>query len=316
MIPFTDNLVGFMNEVRDGEHDLTHMHMINYMKLLQTDWLSEYLSSKSNDTAAYHSLLSLCQRFSARHRISQRVPCISKVHQGELSEVRDDFARDFCSRLGEHCAGDIINLDETAVYYDMPPCKTLAKVGGSSHVDTSQKHSDRITAVMAVRSSGEKLPILFILRGKPGGVIETDELPLYPPEHVYVVQESAWMDKRVWAHYLKELLKFEIRGPTVILADNLDCHVSPESSDLVSTELYSVLEPLSKNSTSVCQPLDIGVLRPLKSKLRAKWLHERPVSEACEKRLAMINRTIAAWNEMSTELIQKAFSKAIPKVSS
>ncbi|KAH9182531.1 hypothetical protein AeNC1_015493, partial [Aphanomyces euteiches] len=146
-----------------------------------------------------------------------------------LNELRDDFARDFWSRFGEHCAGDIINVDETAVYYDMPPGKTLAKVGGSSKVDTSQKHSDRITAVMAVRSSDEKLPILFILRGQPGGIIETDEIPLYPPEHVYVVQESAWMDKRVWSHYLKELLKFEIRGPSVIIADNLDCHVFPEA---------------------------------------------------------------------------------------
>ncbi|KAH9144859.1 hypothetical protein AeRB84_011205 [Aphanomyces euteiches] len=291
------------------------MHMISYMKQHQTDWQSDYLSNKKIETAAYHSLLRLCQRFSARHRFSQRVPCVSKVRQGELNELRDDFARDFWSRFGEHCAGDIINVDETAVYYDMPPGKTLAKVGGSSKVDTSQKHSDRITAVMAVRSLDEKLPILFILRGQPGGIIETDEIPLYPPEHVYVVQESAWMDKRVWSHYLKELLKF-IRGPSVIIADNLDCHVSPESEELVSTKLFSILEPLPKNSTSAFQPLDVGVSGPLKSKLRAKWLHERPVSHACEKRMAIIKRTIAAWNEMSTELVQNAFSKAIPKVSS
>ncbi|KAH9123127.1 hypothetical protein AeMF1_005810 [Aphanomyces euteiches] len=225
------------------------MHMISYMKQHQTDWLSDYLPNKKTETAAYHSLLRLCQQFSARHRFSQRVPCVSKVRQGDLNELRDDFARDFWSRFGEHCAGDIINVDETAVYYDMPPGKTLAKVGGSSKVDTSQKHSDRITAVMAVRSSGEKLPILFILRGQPGGIIETDEIPLYPPEHVYVVQESAWMDKRVWSQDLKELLKFEIRGPSVIIADNLDCHVSPESEELVSTELFSILEPLPKNST-------------------------------------------------------------------
>ncbi|KAH9151566.1 hypothetical protein AeRB84_005846 [Aphanomyces euteiches] len=142
-----------------------------------------------------------------------------------------------------------MNVDETALYYDMPPGKTLAKVGGSSKVDKSQRHSDRITAVMAVWSSGEKLPILFILRDQPGGIIETDEIPLYSPEHVYVVQESAWMDKRVLSHYLKELLKFEIRGPSVIIADNLDCHMSPKSEELVSTELFSILEPLPKNST-------------------------------------------------------------------
>ncbi|KAH9087994.1 hypothetical protein LEN26_019708 [Aphanomyces euteiches] len=201
--------------------------LISYIKQHQTDRLSEYLSDKKTETAAYHSLLRVCQQFSARHRFSQRVPCVSKVRQGDLNELRDDFARDVWSRFGEHCAGDIINVDEAAVYYDTPPGETLAKFGGSCKVDTSQKHSDQITAVMAVRSSGEKLPILFILRGLPRGIIETDEIPLYPPEHVYVVQESAWMDKRMWSHYLKELLKFEIRGPSVIIADNLDCHLSP-----------------------------------------------------------------------------------------
>ncbi|CAK4173471.1 unnamed protein product, partial [Aphanomyces euteiches] len=56
----------------------------------------------------------------------------------------------------------------------MPPGKTLAEIGGSSKVDKSQKHSDRIS---------DKLPILFIVRGAPGGPIDTDELPTYPSGH-------------------------------------------------------------------------------------------------------------------------------------
>ncbi|KAG3238454.1 hypothetical protein PI124_g16590 [Phytophthora idaei] len=47
-------------------------------------------------------------------------------------------------------------------------------------------------------SDGKKLPILFILRGMPGGTVETDELPTYPSDHVYTVQESGWMDVTVW----------------------------------------------------------------------------------------------------------------------
>ncbi|KAH9109782.1 hypothetical protein LEN26_013940 [Aphanomyces euteiches] len=112
---YRQNLVGFMNDVRDGEHYLTHMHMINYMKQHQTDWLTDYLSDKKTETAAYQCLLRLCQRLSARHRFSQRVPCVSKVRQGDLNELRDDFAQDFWSRFGENCAGDIISVDETDV---------------------------------------------------------------------------------------------------------------------------------------------------------------------------------------------------------
>ncbi|RQM30416.1 hypothetical protein B5M09_013721 [Aphanomyces astaci] len=110
--------------------------------------------------------------------------------------------------------------------------------------------------------------------------------------------------------YLTELLKFEITRPTVILADNLGSHVSESSVDTVSTELFGILAPLPKNSTSECQPLDVGVMGPLKSKLRKKWLTEKPVVTAAEKRLAMIQRTIQAWEEMSCDLIRSSFEKA------
>ncbi|RHY14123.1 hypothetical protein DYB32_010874 [Aphanomyces invadans] len=315
MIPFASELLDFMNQVRDGEHHLTHTHMVTFMKTHHMDWFQDYVASKKSDDHAYCSLLKLCQRFSQRHRFSQRVPCVTKEPQVDLAEKKATFAAAFWDKFASTAAEDIVNVDETSVYYDMPPTKTLAKIGGSSKVDCEQKHSDRLTAVLTVRSNGEKLPILFIVKGAPGGPIEQNEVPLYPPGHVYVVQKKAWMDTRVWELYLTELLKFEIRGPSVIVADNLDCHVSKASYDNVSSQLFSVLEPLPKNSTSVCQPLDVGVMGPLKSKLRSKWLREAPVVTAAEKRMAMIKRTIEAWDEMSSDLISRSFIKAIPKPS-
>ncbi|RHY08854.1 hypothetical protein DYB25_013176 [Aphanomyces astaci] len=314
-IPFAEDLHAFMNDVRDGEHFLTHTHMITFMKTHQMDWLSDYLESKKDDDRAYHSLLRLCQRFTARYRFSQQVPCVTKVPQEVLAETKAAFVDEFWEKFRSTAPQDIINVDETSVYYDMPPKKTLSKIGGSSKVDREEKHSDRLTAVLSIRSNGEKLPILFIVKGTPGGSIDRDEVPTYPAGHVYVVQKKAWMDTRVWEIYLTELLKFEILGPSVILADNLDCHVSSASYECVSTELFSVLEPLPKNSTSVCQPLDVGVMGPLKSKLRSKWLHEAPVVTAAEKRLAMILRTVAVWDDMSSSVITRSFEKALPKPS-
>ncbi|KAH9129887.1 hypothetical protein AeMF1_000050 [Aphanomyces euteiches] len=195
----------------------------------------------------------------------------------------------------------------------MPPTKTLAKVGGSSKVDTSEKHSDRLTAVLSVRSNGEKLPILFIVKGTPGGFIERQEVATYPRGHVYVVQENAWMDARVWAIYLREWLLYEITGSSVILVDNLECHVSEETVDIVASELLCALEPLSKNCTSAIQPLDVGVMGPLKRRLRYMLLFEKPVFTAADKRMAMIKRTIKAWEEMSSDTVRSSFCKAIPK---
>ncbi|KAG6621343.1 Dimodular nonribosomal peptide synthase [Phytophthora cinnamomi] len=49
-------------------------------------------------------------------------------------------------------------------------------------------------------------PILFIIRGVPGGRLEQGELEEYPEGHFYTVQEKAWMDSSVWRFYAMRLL--------------------------------------------------------------------------------------------------------------
>lgn len=84
------------------------------------------------------------------------------------------------------------------------------------------------------------------------------------------------MDARVWREYLREVVLPELEGPSAILVDNLDSHVSVESSEIVSGELYASLCPLPPNCTSVVQPLDVGVMGPLKQVMRSLWLSEKP----------------------------------------
>lgn len=122
------------------------------------------------------------------------------------------------------------------------------------------------------------------------------------------------MDTRVWREYLQDVVKPEIDEPSVLLVDNLDSHVSEESYNIVCGELYSQLCPLPPNSTSVAQPLDVGVMGPLKSKLRAAWLaEERPKKPtAAQMRGIMINRTIKMFSELSVESIKSSFAKALP----
>ncbi|RQM16649.1 hypothetical protein B5M09_011395 [Aphanomyces astaci] len=180
------------------------------------------------------------------------------------------------------------------VNYKMLPEKIWAEKGGSSMVDKKQKHSDRLTAVLSCRANGEKLPILFIVHGNPSGPIDTKELATYPEGHYYDVQESAWMDNRVSKAYL-EVMPPHIIGPSVFVVDYFDAHVTQASADMISGERFSVLEPLPANCTSVCQPLDVGVMGPFKKLLRTLWPKEKPVTTAAEKCMAMIKRSIAAW---------------------
>ena len=53
---------------------------------------------------------------------------------------------------------------------------------------------------------------------------------------------------------------------------------------------------------------------PFKAKMRNVWLSETFAAKTTkEKRLATINRTIQAWDEISDIVIRKSFQKATPR---
>ncbi|RQM31092.1 hypothetical protein B5M09_013556, partial [Aphanomyces astaci] len=155
-----------------------------------------------------------------------------------------------------------------------------------------------------------KLPIMFVVHGKPGGTIDKKEIPSYPPGHWYAVQENAWMEERVWLKYLDELSNY-LLDSSVLLVDNLECHVSEKAHDKI--------ESLPPNSTSKCQPLDVGIIGPLKAMLKTSWLLEDDEGNGDDltlqqKRMAIIKRTILVWDKISTESVKGAFEKSIPSV--
>ncbi|KAG3211244.1 hypothetical protein JG687_00012174 [Phytophthora cactorum] len=90
---------------------------------------------------------------------------------------------------------------------------------------------------------------------------------------------------------------------------------------IVKKELHSILQALPKNSTSVCQSLDVGIMGPLKAKLKELWLAERPPplkpgekrkkKTAADKRLETIKRAITAWESLDPETVTKALNKAL-----
>ncbi|ETV83949.1 hypothetical protein H257_03328 [Aphanomyces astaci] len=100
------------------------------------------------------------------------------------------------------------------------------EVEGGTNPENNKRHGRCPTMGGQAHRAGVKLPLLFIVKGKPGG--PTDKL---------------------------ELLQYE--DASVLMVDNLDCHVSEESHKKVAETLFSVVEPLPKNWTSQCQSLDV-----------------------------------------------------------
>ncbi|KAF0710809.1 hypothetical protein AaE_012371 [Aphanomyces astaci] len=147
---FGEAVVASMKEVRSESHTLTTMHMITWIKTYQPHWIEEYMSNKVSNIRAYQALMLLCQRFAHRNGFSQRIPCYSKLKMHELQEVQRTYAASLWTQRHDQPLRGIVNVDETAVYYDMPPPTTWCLVGEDSKVDSSEMNSDRLTAVMSI----------------------------------------------------------------------------------------------------------------------------------------------------------------------
>jgi hypothetical protein len=311
-LPGAHELVTLMKDIRREEKPLTCVNLINFLKLNHMDWMQNYISKAKSPKAGYQSLLRRLQRFCHANGFSRQRATKRKQTTEDLENIQHEFVEYFESMFGDLELDQIYNCDETGIYYDMAPHTIWAIRGGSSAISGGQRHSYRMTAVLTIRADGKKLPIQFIIKAKPGGTIDSEELQHYPPEHHYVVQEKAWMCNAVWKQYLDEVLEPIVDGtPSVLLIDNFESHVSDESFSIVQ-DMGSEICCLPPNSTSHVQPLDVSIMGPFKQHLRDLWLLEVDVATtAQEKRKMMIERAIKAWDKITEEEIRGSFQKAI-----
>ncbi|OQR99616.1 hypothetical protein ACHHYP_20220 [Achlya hypogyna] len=150
----------------------------------------------------------------------------------EMTSKKAALVRSFWAKHAEKDPSLILNCDETGIFYDMLPSKTLTEENSDAVVDYIENNSGRVTAVLTIRSDGSKLPMLFIVKATPGGTIEKHETKTYPPG----ISTSV-----------------HIKYGSVLLVDNFSAHTTYQSFAVVKNELKSDLYPLPPNTTSACQ---------------------------------------------------------------
>ncbi|KAG6970585.1 hypothetical protein JG688_00004800, partial [Phytophthora aleatoria] len=121
------------------------------------------------------------------------------------------------------------------------------------------------------------------------------------------------IDTTAWQRYLRELLRLELNSPSIVLLDSLVCHISPQFEAIVAGEFFATMTALPPKPTSGSQPLDVGVMGPLKTKFRSHWLLEEVAEKptAAKKRIATIKRTIAVWEDVSENVVKSSLRKCL-----
>lgn len=177
----------------------------------------------------------------------------------------------------------VINMDQTPVYFSMAPNRTL-ELSGTRTVTilASSQHSTRATISVAVTAAGGLLTPMLTFKGKRDGRIATRELPHNPETGRLVLncQDNAWIDEYTMLQWVNNVLRPYVhevaplnvhpRQAPVLLLDAFNVH-SCESVLAAIRDLGVRVYRIPKGCTGLVQPVDVGIGRPLKSRIRRAW---------------------------------------------
>ena len=199
--------------------------------------------------------------------------------QGESLSADTNAAVDFKLTSGKFveeerlCLHQVLNADETGLYWRLLPTKTLAD-GTEKTAKNMKPSKDRVTLMGTANASGDfRLPLVFIhksakLRCFSG--INMSALPVH-----YYAQKKAWMNQTIFSdwffkHFVPEVRQYlqlkSLDSKAVLLLDNAPSH--PSASNLATSDGKIKCLFLPPNVTSIIQPMDQGVLENVKRRYK------------------------------------------------
>ncbi len=141
---------------------------------------------------------------------------------------------------------------------------------------TSSSSTLRVIVAVTITASGKFLKPLIIFKGKPGARIESREFPTFDASNFYACQERAWMDERVMKMWIRLVLRPYVEtAPAkiqpVLLLDSYRCHMMATIVQDIEDSGVKIINILPGGCTGLCQPVDIGIGKLLKSRARHHW---------------------------------------------
>lgn len=247
-------------------------------------------------------------RFQQRNNLSAQFVC------GELNKVPEESANAWLKSFEEikmqYSPRDIFNIDESGIFFNLFPNRTLHIKGEKCHGGTLSKQ--RITAVFTCNSDGsEKLKPWIIGKSENPRAFKNKDRTKF--RCTYSSQKNAWVDTPAFRKYLLQFNdKMASQHRKVLLTmDNCRAH------DITNLNLSSVrVIFFPPNMTSRLQPLDQGIIRVVKSHYRKRLV--KSAIQAIESGKEHSNWNVldavravgASWDEVSPDIIKNCFMKA------
>jgi transposase-like protein len=254
-------------------------------------------------------------RFKKRNNICSRRGGSKFVRSDdiELNKIIQ-FVADIKSKIISNNYDSVINIDETAIYYDSHVDYTH-DIKGTKRIEiiSTGREKERITVALAVDIFNNIcLKPYVILKGKTLRCLKK-----FTPNANYTLayQKNAWCTEDNFIELLSQLPKDK---KILLLLDNFSGHKTEKVMGFLKDN-YPLVEImlLPPNTTSILQPLDVGINKPFKTKIKQKyvtWLMDNYDQNLILPKLPKYDRTVLllswvneSWNSITIELIRKSF---------
>ena len=125
---------------------------------------------------------------------------------------------------------------------------------------------------ITITASGRMITSVLVFKGALEGFIATQDFCAYPCRCIYACQSLAWMDEVVmlqWGGCSVKALSFGGTSHVVplLFLDSYRFHMMASVVSWIN-ELGVEVQHIPGGCTGLCQPVDIGVAKPLKDNLK------------------------------------------------
>jgi hypothetical protein len=237
--------------------------------------LSSAFRSKTK-VAKDHIVRRFIKKVGLVHRIGTHV---AQKHHEETAADSADFIKNMRPIVACRDPDDVLNMDQTPIPFSFHSKKTLETKGAKTvHVRASTTDTKRATLAAAVTGSGDLLTPMLIFKGKKDGRIATKDLKNYPSGCLYACQAKAWMDEDKMNEWIDVVLipwvkKRRAVNPycvPLLLLDSYRVHMM--GSVVLRIQALGVeVQHIPGGCTYLCQPVDVGINRPIKRAMKEQW---------------------------------------------
>lgn len=229
----------------------------------------------------------------------------------QLEEMKKCFA-EISEFISQHGAENVVNMDETAVFFDLGQHQTLAATGAKEVRSRVTGSKMRVTAVFTIGAglNAKAVPPFVILKSTA-----KRPRPVATPRGLFATfQKHAWMDEQRMLFYLNNVLpklpSCKALQPTMLVLDNFRGHKTPAVLEkMKSINVTPMFLPPSTSHLS--QPLDGGPNRSFKSNMRRQWINyflsgpkQKSNHFKTPTRETLLQWVKNSWDNVSVETIQ------------